>query len=206
MSEENIARTGSGNAKLERFIETVRAEAEKRRDEILAQTKALTDEKIAQERDKIEREISTYLFEEQEKLDARYKQTLSKVNFDGRRMLLTKHEDVIKSVFDAVRTKLSEYTKSEEYKAYVIERVKAAKADMGAGNVTITLRPDDKALADEVKAAWGDGAEIKLSGAVENGGFMIASLEKQIVVDETFDKKLIEAQSDFVKTSGLYFG
>ena len=62
MSEENIAR--SGNAKLERFIETVRAEAEKRRDEILAQTKALTDEKIAVERDKIEREISAYLFEE----------------------------------------------------------------------------------------------------------------------------------------------
>ncbi|MBQ3378718.1 MAG: hypothetical protein IJG50_02510 [Clostridia bacterium] len=204
MSEENIAR--SGNAKLERFIETVRAEAEKRRDEILAQTKALTDEKIAVERDKIEREISAYLFEEQEKLDARYKQTLSKVNFDGRRMLLTKREEVIGSVFDEVKAKLREYAKTDEYKAYVVGRVKAAKADMGEGSVAITLRPDDKALADEVRAAWGDGAEIKFSGAIENGGVMIASPEKQIVVDETFDKKLVEAQSDFVKTSGLYFG
>ncbi|MBR2742573.1 MAG: V-type ATP synthase subunit E [Clostridia bacterium] len=206
MSEENIARTGSADAKLERFIETVRAEAEKRRDEILAQTKALTDEKIAVERDKIEREISNYLFEEQEKLDAKYKQTLSKVNFDGRRMLLTKRENVINSVFDEVKAKLREYTKTDEYKAYIIERVRAAKDGMGGGNVVITLRPDDKALADDVKAAWGGGAEVVFSGAVENGGAMIASHEKQIVVDETFDKKLLEAQSDFVKTSGLYFG
>ncbi len=204
MSEENIAR--SGNAKLERFIETVRADAEKRRDEILAQTKALTDEKLAVERDKIEREIAAYLFEEQEKLDAKYKQTLSKVNFDGRRMLLTKREEVIGSVFDEVKARLREYTKTDEYRAYIVGRVKAAKADVGEGSAAITLRPDDKALADEVRAAWGGGAEIKFSGAIESGGVMIASPEKQIVVDETFDKKLLEAQSDFVKTSGLYFG
>ena len=121
-------------------------------------------------------------------------------------MLLTKREEVIGSVFDEVKAKLREYAKTDEYKAYVVGRVKAAKADMGEGSVAITLRPDDKALADEVRAAWGDGAEIKFSGAIENGGVMIASPEKQIVVDETFDKKLVEAQSDFVKTSGLYFG
>jgi len=196
----------SENQKLERFIETVRAEAYRRRDDILAETKALMDEKLAIEKDKIEREISLFLFEEQEKLDAKYKQTLSKVNFDGRRTLLLKREEVINSVFGEVRARLSEYTKTEEYKNYVISRVKAAKEAMGVSEVTITLRPDDKALEEAVLAAWGSGASINLSTTIENGGVMIAATKEQIVVDETFDKRLFEAQSDFVKTSGLYFG
>lgn len=206
MSEENTARTMGENQKLERFIETVRAEATARRDEILAETKSAMDEKLAVEREKIEREISAYLFEEQEKLDAKYKQTLSKVNFDGRRMLLIKREEIINSVFSEVRTRLFEYTKTDDYKTYVIERIKAAKAAMSVSDVTITLRPADKALEDDVKKAWGKGAAVVYSPAIETGGAMIASEENQIVVDETFDKRLIDAQSDFVKTSGLYFG
>lgn len=206
MSEENTARVFSESQKLERFIETVRAEANARRDEILAETKAIMEEKIAQEREKIEREISAYLFEEQEKLDAKYKQTLSKVNFDGRRMLLIKREEVINSVFSEVRARLTEYTKTDDYKSYIVERIKAAKAAMGVDDVVITLRPADKALEDDVKEAWGKGASVSYSPSIENGGAMIASEENQIVVDETFDKRLIDAQSDFVKTSGLYFG
>ena len=52
MSEENTVRILDENQKLERFIETVRAEANARRDEILAETKAIMDEKIAAEREK----------------------------------------------------------------------------------------------------------------------------------------------------------
>ena len=206
MSEENTVRILDENQKLERFIETVRAEANARRDEILAETKAIMDEKIAAEREKIEREISAYLFEEQEKLDTKYKQTLSKVNFDGRRMLLMKREEIINAVFSEVRARLAEYTKTDEYKNYVIERIKAAKSAMGVKDATITLRPSDKSLENDVKSAWGNGARIVYSPTIENGGAMIASEENQIVVDETFDKRLIDAQSDFVKTSGLYFG
>ena len=121
-------------------------------------------------------------------------------------MLLMKREEIINAVFSEVRARLAEYTKTDEYKNYVIERIKAAKSAMGVKDATITLRPSDKSLENDVKSAWGNGARIVYSPTIENGGAMIASEENQIVVDETFDKRLIDAQSDFVKTSGLYFG
>lgn len=194
------------NEKLNRFSAAVLSDAQKKRAEIEEENELIKKKKndeaqnefLKEAFEKIQSAVTDIRRENNEKV------LMAEVN--ARRELFSEREKIIDNVFNEVKERLSEFTKTEEYGKWLVKRIEAAAEETGSGNKTVYVRSEDEQL---LKCLINDisdkGGKIEIKKTDENiiGGVKVLNNERGIIADYTFDEILAGKKNDFLNKSGL---
>lgn len=119
---------------------------------------------------------------------------ISRQQIKCRRMQAAKQEEYKNLLFDEIKVKLLEYKKTPEYSALLNSYVDLVSKYAGEDEVTIYLDRTDMSHIDEIK---GSKAKIAESDVDIMGGIRAEIPAKNILIDESFASKLLEAKHRF---------
>lgn len=91
-------------------------------------------------------------------------------------------------LFEEVKTLLAEYQKTEEYRKYLIAKIKMARDMAGEEDVIIYIAPSDADKKTDLEG-W-TGAELVVSNIDFGGGIRAVIHARNILIDESFVTKL----------------
>ena len=122
---------------------------------------------------------------------------------DMKKQVLLKREEIIKNVMDAVKTRLVDFTQSDSYEKWLVDKTATAVKEAGEGGKVIYVAESDMQYADELKTV---DANITIENAPESGflgGVRVYNADKRISVDYSFKELLSDEKQSFLKNSGL---
>lgn len=123
---------------------------------------------------------------------------------ERKRELFRRREEYTKSVFESVRQKLVEYTKSEDYPNYLICTAQALGKEVPSENGNVLLmRQEDIYMTKELAIAFGKPCEIKATTELELGGLILENSEMGYVENRSMDSALEEQYRWFCDHSGM---
>lgn len=189
--------------KLDKFSSAVLKDAEEQRAKILAEIEEYRKSELEKAEEEILHDAYVMIQNEIASIKNRHSRKISLAELEGRRNQLILRDQLTSKVFDEAASLVVKFTKSDEYKQYMINLVKKCCAQIPKGSIIIKVKGDDLALSADLAAASGCDAKVEASVAIRLGGVLVSNPEKGIVVDETLDLKLNSQKDWFTSISGL---
>lgn len=138
-------------------------------------------------------------------MDSEHAISLSRIADDNQRKLMKKRQELINNLFLEIRDKLVEYTKTEEYKEKMKERIRLLSTQYHSEGI-LKLAPKDMKLADELSSGFSGQIVVRPDESIEIGGFILEYHQDRIIINETYDARLKEEREMFYANSELIIG
>lgn len=138
-------------------------------------------------------------------MDSEHAISLSRIADDNQRKLMKKRQELINNLFLEIRDKLVEYTKTEEYKEKMKERIRLLSTQYHSEGI-LKLAPKDMKLADELSSGFSGQTVVRPDESIEIGGFILEYHQDRIIINETYDARLKEEREMFYANSELIIG
>ncbi|MGN1098523.1 MAG: V-type ATP synthase subunit E [Clostridia bacterium] len=178
--------------KLEMFAQTIYNEAMAERDRITDEI----EKRVADDMEKCENEALSDSYEliqrSRGEIERESAERVSGTSFELKRRLIALRESLVDEVFADVEKKLAEFSKTEEYKAYIKRALDEGKS-FGGDLIAEVNSADAQALTDFILK---NGAK-KVNCADLKGGIRVIAEEKGIVIDKSFDTALRDKRGSF---------
>ena len=120
-----------------------------------------------------------------------------------RQDLLLRREEITRAVFEQVRKRLLEFTKTPAY----VELMNGIAKELGARcpmeGTVVMLRREDYHLAAKLGEHFGKDVRILADEAIRLGGIKVMNQSSGIFLDETLDSRLEDQKPWFYSHSGL---
>lgn len=189
--------------KLDKFSSAVLKDAQEQRAKILAEIEEYRKSELEKAEEEILHDAYVMIQNEIASIKNKHSRKISLAELDGRRQQLILRDKLTEKVFDEAAVQITEFTKSDKYKQYMLDLVKKSCAQIPEGKIIISVKNDDLGLGGDLAAASGREAEVKADAAIQLGGLLVSNPENGIVVDETLDFKLNSQRDWFTSVSGL---
>lgn len=188
--------------RVSKFVAAITREAEEQRQRIEQETQDF----IAAEMEKaemdalgdsykmIQRAVSNIRSDVGSQLSARM--------LENRRVLLARREEITDAVLQKAAEKVSRFTASEGYDAFLAASAKKAASVLRGGRPTVYLRPADLSHQAAVVGALGD-CSVEADDSIRLGGLRMVDGDGKVAVDDTLDTRLAGQREWFQRNSGL---
>lgn len=176
--------------------------AQKQVDAINAEVKKMEDEALQSMQEEAKKDADLKLKQELEEIHSEASAEISETHTQRTKKLIAKRDEYVAEVFKAAREKLVAFTKSAEYKDYLLKKAKAA-ADNDFVDAVMLVRTEDMQYSEELKKAYGKTVEVKASDEITLGGFILENTADALVVNETLEFALENQKTWFANNSGL---
>ncbi len=193
--------------KINRFSNLVLDDAEHQKEELLTR---IDEEKKSRLEDKENEYLAEAYDEIQEDIDNVRKENNTKIlkaETDARRAVLLKREEIIAKVFDAVKSKLTDYMSTPEYGKWLIDTARAAMEETGKGTKLVYVSEDDMRFEKEIIALGtesGFKVEVEAVRDVDFlGGVKVFNRDRRVTADYSLGELLEEQRAEFLQTSKL---
>ncbi len=179
--------------KLLKFKQAVFSDIESKISVIQKEAEELKQTSLAQTEDEQLNDAYSYIQSNVTKIKAEYRLAVAKADLAAKQEVLLQREAYRKAMVDSVRRRLEDFTKTPEYKTYLIDQLKELSKNHPLGGSEISFREEDSGLWKEIQAELElGGCRFLSSPAVKIGGFSIRSEKNGYVIDETLESKLQE--------------
>jgi len=181
--------------KLQHFREACMADA------MAASEKILSDYKNALEKDFLDYQNSEIKLADMEvktettRIDKEINKEVALEQIKLRMELSKKAAELKEKIFTQLEVRLADYQASPEYKALLDSQIERALKFAGDDEVKIYLDPNDEALAHGLSVKH--GIDISISKYPFHGGMRAVIPAKNILIDNSFEKKIAEAKEKF---------
>ena len=181
--------------KLQHFKEACTADA------IAAAEKILSDYKNALEKDFLDYQNSEIKLADMEvktettRIDKEINKEVALEQIKLRMELSKKAAELKEKIFTQLEGRLADYQASPEYKALLDSQIERALKFAGDDEVKIYIDPNDEALAHGLSVKH--GIDISISKYPFHGGMRAVIPAKNILIDNSFEKKIAEAKEKF---------
>jgi len=138
-------------------------------------------------------------------MDSEHAISLSRMADDNQRKLMKKRQELINNLFLEISDKLVEYTKTDEYKEKMKERIRLLSTQYHSEGI-LKLAPKDMKLADELSSGFSGQTVVRPDESIEIGGFILEYHQDRIIINETYDARLKEEREMFYANSELIIG
>ena len=122
---------------------------------------------------------------------------------EGQKKLFLERSVMAEEVFRLASDKLSDYTKTAEYREKLKESAKAIAEVFDGCGCVLYLNERDLQSAGELKAFFSGDTEVKADKSIKIGGLKGYCQSKGIIADETLDAKLEAQREWFVENAAL---
>ena len=115
---------------------------------------------------------------------------ISKKDLAAKQDVLLQRENYRKMILDNVRDRLCAFTKTDEYKTYLMRKFAQAVSACSLDGSIVEYRPEDNWLEQEIKAKYpAADCTFKPSTLIKIGGFTVRNDNAGTLIDETFESK-----------------
>ena len=200
----------SGEDKLKKFATEVTNEARQISGQIEAQTSSELEEKTKSGKEQILAWAKDYIEQETQKIKKEASLEISRANINSKHDYFKYIDSVCQEVFDAVKQKLDEFAKSEDYVSYLFLCCKNVIENLGT-NIGIFYMPEDERLVTEkIKGELSNlfelgSAEFIKDSTIRLGGLRFFDHEKNILINEVFEDKAERAVEMFYSLASPKF-
>lgn len=181
--------------KLQHFLdfcmEDVRSRSGKMLDDYEASLEQTFEEHKADSRRRAEMQINI----QKETIRREMNKRLSLEQLDLKRMISKKQEELKDMLFVELRDYLAKFESSSSYYQLLEQQVKSAKEFSGDDAMVIFMDPSDEQYISRL--AFQYGVRIQTSDHSFLGGTIAVIPSKNILIDNSFSKKLVEARHNF---------
>ena len=132
-----------------------------------------------------------------------FSRDLSKKSLEIRNELLAKREQLTSMVFLKLKDKLISFTKSNEYKDYLIISLKKNTSEINNNSLEILVCEKDKLFFEGICNILNLNAVINVNENILIGGYILLCNDKALKFDESLDEKLILSREYFNEISEL---
>lgn len=189
--------------KLQRFSRYVWGQACAQRDDIRSSLRQQRDSILSQARQSCERDASEQLKKAQAALMRETNEALSRAQLEAKKATTLHRAEIMESVFDAVRAKLHTFQEGTTYYPWLLAAAKGAVEQLGDGNIEITLSSKDAPHARKLEVDCGVPVKLASADADFFGGIRAANRTANTVFSDTFDDRLAEQKTEFLKLCGI---
>ncbi len=190
------------NEKLQRFEQSVLMEAEKKIQEIQAETEKMKENELENTRQKEYDKMFSVMQEQVHQLQLKYRQEVTKVELDGKRELLEFRNQLTEKIFQEAEEKLQKFTDTKEYQSFLLTSIQTAAESFTGQPMIISIQEKDLPLTEKI-CELVPTATAQADPANQLGGFKLIQPEKNVLQDETFANDLDKQRQEFYRTCGL---
>ena len=186
--------------KLNRFLETSIEDARKRSHEDIEKYSQALDAEFEEYKYSINSQIEETLKAECEKIRTLTNRELCEKQIEIKRNISKKQCELKEKLFNEVQDNLSAFMRTSAYQQLLVKQIHEAVAFAGNDEVTIYIDPSDDSLLSSLRSLT--GVPIEISTYSFNGGIRAIIPSKNILIDNSFEKKLAECKDSFTFTGG----
>lgn len=182
--------------KLQHFLDTCMEDARVRSSRMLEEYEAALEKTFREHQEEAKRHAQLQIRQETEKLQREINKTLAVEQISIRRSLGQKQEELKEKLFVELKDMLANFLESKEYQQLLEHQIAEAVRFAGEDEVIIYLDPTDE---DKMRrlALHHSTASIRLSQYSFTGGTRAVIPSRHILIDNSFQTKLAEAQEQF---------
>lgn len=184
--------------KLAKFRQAVFSDVDAKIEKIKKETESVKKASLAQTEDEQLNDAYGYIQDNVAKIKNEFKLEVSKKDLAARQEILLERERYRNLILQAIRCRLSEFSKTEEYKTYLLERYKLAATQNDMDHAVVSYKPEDHWFEQAVKTACPEqNVLFQPDFRIKMGGFIIRNEQMGFLIDETFESKLEEQMPYF---------
>lgn len=180
----------------------ITSQAEQERAAIIEKANQIREKELAEYKEQVIGEMFGRMQHDTREVRQHTVQQKAQTASQASRELLLRREELAAQVFAAVRARLAEYVAGEEYRAALLERVRAVKDQWDHTASVVQLREADMALAAQIQSLL-PGCEVRAAKRIKIGGFELRNSAAGILLDETLDARLDDQRPWFLQNCGL---
>jgi len=183
--------------KLEFFNKAIAQEVESRKREAFHELTAVTNDEITAALNAAAEEAQIQTQVQMQAIQKIMNKRISVAQAEARRNLATLRERLTAQLFDRIKEDLVAFSKSDEYKAFLISYVKAGQDASHHPFAFVQLTPSDMHLGEAIQEA----TDLEPEEGDENmlGGYKLISQNRGKVLEATFSARLTQARQEFIK-------
>lgn len=136
-------------------------------------------------------------------IDQKKNENMSRIIMRNRTRRFERRNAIIAGVYEKATLRLKDFKETEAYEGYLIDRVKASAAALGDGDILVKLDYSDRALMETVASATGLEVTVASKKLTLIGGCIVENKATNMIVDNTFSRKLATIRGDFVQQCQL---
>ena len=189
------------NEKLQRFIDAVNDETERKVSEMLGEAE---DEKkaILSAAKRESEEFADRFFDSSSKKNGnRYVRDISKAELEMKKEILRRREELTDEIFDVVKKRLISYHNDPKYVDMLIKNLLLLRISDGA---EVFLAPEDMKFADTLKKAIrSENVVFSPDENIKLGGISVYNKDSGTISDKTFDMAVEEQRRIFANSNAF---
>ena len=186
--------------KLKHFEEAAVERARGKNAAAIAEHQAALDQLEAEHRAEKDRQAALQIKTETESLNRSINIALSKEQLQIKRRISQKNDELKDKLFIEIRSRLEEFMATPAYPKLLEKQIREILEIAGDEPVTIYLDPNDQALLLSLNAV--SNTAISLSDYSFMGGTRAVLPGRHMLIDNSFETKLEEAQETFTFSGG----
>lgn len=186
--------------KLKHFEEAAVERARGKSAAAIAEHQAALDQLEAEHRAEKDRQAALQIKTETESLNRSINIALSKEQLQIKRRISQKNDELKDKLFIEIRSRLEEFMATPAYPKLLEKQIREILEIAGDEPVTIYLDPNDQALLLSLNAV--SNTAISLSDYSFMGGTRAVLPGRHMLIDNSFETKLEEAQETFTFSGG----
>ena len=192
------------NQKLERFRQLVLEDAQQERSRILTDIEAQRTERLALAEAEIRARVDAETQRKAETIQAETGRNISRRMMEDKRIIATRREEIGREVFDEVRRRLLDFTKTPDYLPHLKKLYLEAFDALGNPyDGLIWLRTEDMDYSRELAACL-PGRHVNFqAGSFTLGGLIVDCHSKLLRADQSYDTALGDLDGHFAELFGL---
>lgn len=192
------------NLKLERFRQLVLEDAQQERTRILTDIEAQRTERLAQAEAEIRARVDAETQRKAETIQAETGRNISRRMMEDKRIIATRREEIGREVFDEVRRRLLDFTKTPDYLPHLKKLYLEAFDALGNPyDGLIWLRPEDMDYSRELAACLPGRHVTFQAGSFTLGGLIVDCHSKLLRADQSYDTALGDLDGHFAELFGI---
>lgn len=188
--------------KLNFFSKIIQENIEKDKEKTLELFKKKSETLLNEEKARLDAKEKSILDDAKSKAENKYKELIAKEDLAMKELLLTKKNNFINEILDVTKNKLIDFSKSKNYKKFLLSNLENTFSKLNEGDYVIYLSPKDikgfKNDINEVVTKF-NGISVELKELTHNiiGGSIIESSDGKFRFNNTLLSKL-EQQKEFI--------
>ncbi len=175
------------------------AEAQK----LLDQAKEYKESAMKKAKADVLQELYSRIQDEVAEIHTSATRSVSQKESKERQDLLLRREEITRSVFEQVKRRLLDFTKTPAYNDLMTEIAKELGVRCPMEGTIVMLRREDYHLAAKLGEHFGKNVRILADEAIHIGGIKVMNQSSGVFMDETLDSRLEDQKPWFYSHSGL---
>lgn len=184
--------------KLEQFANDIMADVAVKRQKILAGV----DKEIEKEYKEQESVLYTKAYETIQDglkiIDLEKHEIIARAIMENKQSLLHKRTDIIDHVFETVREKLREYTKTDGYKDLLMGIIKKNLDFLNSDSVEVVINHTDVHFKEIIEKKFKCSVKVEIKQLDFIGGCKMLDKHKNIYLDDSFESRLESKREGFL--------